>query len=72
MQKLKRAVKISALFLVEEDVINNNHFVLLIILFISYSSVHIYALINNRAFVTAFINADFVKLHHLKLHSLKH
>ena len=72
MQKLKKAVKISISFLIEEGVMNSNHFILSIILFIFYNSVHIYALINNRVSVTVFIDADFVKLHYLKLHSLKH
>ena len=72
MQKLKRTVKISALFLIKEDVINKNHFILSITLFTSYNSVHIYVLIDNEASATTFINADFAKLHYLKFHSLKH
>ena len=72
MQRLKRAVKISVSFLIKKNVINNDYFVLLIILFTFYNSVHIYVLINSRASATVFINADFVKLHYLKLHSLKH
>ena len=72
MQKLKKTVKISALFLIKKGVMNSDHFILSIILFTSYSSVHIYALINSEAFVTVFIDADFAKLHHLELHNLKH
>ena len=72
MQELKKAVKISALFLIKENVMNNDYFVLLIILFTFYNFVHIYILINNEISVIAFINADFVKLHYLELHSLKH
>ena len=72
MQKSKRVVKISASSLIEEGVMNSDHFVLSIILSTFYNSVHIYALINNRASVIVFIDVDFAKLHHLELHSLKH
>ena len=72
MQKLKKTVKILALFLIKEDVMNSDYFILSIILFTFYSFVHIYVLIDSEVSATAFIDADFAKLHCLELYSLKH